>query len=107
MPKQYKPATYVNAAKHPTITLEPVTSSLLHSIGYDPDTKTAAATFKAAGGGQSRVYQYAGVTPGEFEAWKTAKSVGQHFNTHIAPTCDALCMVPKDEWLKDHPEDAE
>ena len=57
---------------------QPVSSSLVKSIGYDRQTETLEIEF-----GSSRVYQYYGVTVDLYERLMQAPSKGQFFNTHI------------------------
>ena len=58
--------------------MHPVTSSQLHSIGYDPETKTLAIKFKTGG-----VYHYADVPESEHKAMMAAPSHGKHFYANI------------------------
>lgn len=65
---------------HPNITLNPVKSSQIESVGYDAASKTLAVKFNR---GNGAVYHYPGV---EEKAWKDligAKSIGAHFGQHI------------------------
>ena len=53
---------------------EPVDSSAINALGYDPQTQTLGVRFQSG-----TEYHYAGVTPEAFAALKGAKSIGQHF----------------------------
>lgn len=57
---------------------EPVTSSNIASIGYDPQTETLEVEFK-----NGTVYQYHGVDADKHAALMKADTVGGHFNAHI------------------------
>lgn len=57
----------------------PVSSSNIHSVGYDHATKTLAVEFKNGGG----VYHYHDVPKDAHEAFVSAKSLGSHFHTNI------------------------
>jgi len=61
------------------ITLNPVkTSSQVHSIGYDPTSKTMAVKFHSGG-----VYHYHDVPQEKFNAMRDAESAGSHLGKHI------------------------
>lgn len=68
------------AVKH--ISLSPVESSQIHSIGHDPETNTLAIQFKSKSGPGS-IYHYPNITQAQFEALRSAESVGKHFGAHI------------------------
>ncbi|WP_213308261.1 KTSC domain-containing protein [Paraburkholderia sacchari] len=74
-----------NAAAVPTIALERVESSQIHSIGHDPETNTLAIRFLAKRGGDEpgSLYHYANFTAEDFEAFSNAESIGSHFGKHI------------------------
>lgn len=74
----------------PNISLEPVTSSLIKSLGYDQGTNTLAVEFNRGGA----VYHYAGVSQEQYDALRGAESVGKHF---IANVRDAFQGVRQDE----------
>lgn len=57
---------------------EPVTSSNVHSVGYDPDTSTLEVEFKSGS-----VYQYSGVPQHHYDGMMSADSVGTYLNAHI------------------------
>ena len=61
------------------ITLNPVKkSSQVHSIGYDPTSKTMAVKFNSGG-----VYHYHDVPQEKFDAMRDAESLGSHLGKHI------------------------
>lgn len=57
---------------------ELVDSSVIRSVGYDPDTEVLEVEFRS-----SKVYRYAMVPPGEVVALLSAKSIGSYFNRVI------------------------
>lgn len=59
--------------------LEPVTSSQVEAIGYDPATQVMRVKFKNAGA----EYDYAGVTPELHAATLKAESIGKFLGQHI------------------------
>lgn len=74
-----------------TIALQAVQSSQIHSIGHDPNTNTLAIRFYRGYGRDQRpgsLYHYANVTAEEFEAFKSAESLGRHFGHAIKPFAD-------------------
>jgi hypothetical protein len=62
-----------------TITLKPVKSSQIASIGHDPKTNTLAIQFS----GSKKLYHYEGFSSEEFAKFEKAESVGKHFSSHI------------------------
>jgi hypothetical protein len=60
------------------MTLEPVQSSNIKAIGYEPATSTLAVQFHSG-----TTHEYAGVTPAEHAAFMAAPSKGKHFHKHI------------------------
>lgn len=62
------------------ITMEPVKSSQIESIGYDQATKTLAVKFIRGGGA---VYNYFDVPPSIYAGLQTAESVGTFFGKHV------------------------
>ncbi|MFZ6813585.1 KTSC domain-containing protein [Undibacterium sp. Rencai35W] len=74
--------------KHPVIALTPVTSSQIDSIGHDPKTNTLAVKFKGWGEKPGNVYHYQNFTPEMYADFKSAKSIGSHFKTHIKPATE-------------------
>jgi len=57
---------------------QPVVSSDLASIGYDPTTQTLEIEFKATG-----IYRYFSVPADVFESLRTTPSPGKFFLQHI------------------------
>ncbi|MGU2444398.1 KTSC domain-containing protein [Burkholderia cenocepacia] len=69
-----------------TIDTKPVESSQIHSIGYDAESETLAVRFKdRRTAGPTSLYHYTGFTQANFDALKTAESLGSHFYKHIKP----------------------
>lgn len=62
-----------------TVTHTPVSSSNIHTIGYDPDRKELHVAFKGSGS-----YIYHGVSPEQHQALMEADSKGKHLNKFIA-----------------------
>lgn len=61
------------------IVLMPVKSSRLKALGYDAASATMAVVFHSG----DAVYHYAGVTPDEYNALRSAASIGSRFSTHF------------------------
>ena len=61
--------------------LNPVTSSLLSELGYDPATQTAYARFAKNG----QLYSYHNMPQSVFDEWRAAESVGSFFLRNIKP----------------------
>lgn len=61
------------------IHLNPVQSSMISAIGYDPDSETLAVKFVATGD----TYHYSHVSEDDYAALCSADSVGKYFNAHI------------------------
>ena len=55
----------------------PVESSMIKSVGHDPNTQTLEVEFK-----NGKVSTYP-ATADEHQALLSASSIGQHFNQHI------------------------
>jgi len=53
----------------------PVNSSMIQSVGHDPETLVMEVKFKSG-----KTYPYQNVDVEEFEALRDAPSVGKHFN---------------------------
>ncbi|MDF0501590.1 KTSC domain-containing protein [Burkholderia cenocepacia] len=68
-----------------TIDTQPVESSQIHSIGYDADSSKLAVRFKGRKGEPTSLYYYSDFTQANFDALKTADSIGSHFYKHIKP----------------------
>jgi hypothetical protein len=58
----------------------PVSSSSIHSVGYDEATRTMHVEFASG-----QIYEYSGIEPEEHRALVEAPSVGSHFAKHIRP----------------------
>ncbi|MCC8376737.1 MULTISPECIES: KTSC domain-containing protein [Photorhabdus] len=56
----------------------PVSSSNLHSVGYNQATKTLEIAFRDGG-----IYQYYGVPPQIHQGLMNAPSKGRYFHKHI------------------------
>ncbi|MDF3115841.1 KTSC domain-containing protein [Burkholderia sp. BCCIQ04A] len=77
-----------------TIDTLPVESSQIHSIGYDAETETLAVRFKdRKTAAPTSLYHYTGFTQANFDAPKTADSLGSHFYKHIKPFPDRFPYV--------------
>ncbi|MDE2470724.1 MAG: KTSC domain-containing protein [Bradyrhizobium sp.] len=63
--------------------MKPVESSQIHSVGYDPLTKTLAVRFHGPKGKPSALYHYADVAPAKFADFERAESKGKWFHQHI------------------------
>jgi hypothetical protein len=55
-----------------------VSSSNVHSIGYDKDTQILEVEYNNGG-----IYEYSDVPASEYEALMLASSVGSYLHTHI------------------------
>lgn len=62
----------------PSMEREPVESSTIASVGYDPDSETLEIEFKSGS-----VYQYYSVPPGEHAALRNADTIGGYFSANI------------------------
>jgi hypothetical protein len=80
MRKQYQPAQDCTNEARPLISLQPVVSKQIASIGYDSDTKTLAVTFNRG----TAIYHYENVEPDLAHRFRTAESIGSFFGEHIA-----------------------
>lgn len=58
---------------------QPVSSSSLASVGYDPNSETLEIEFAASG----KVYEYYNVPQFMYERLLEASSIGQFFNAEI------------------------
>ncbi|MFA8336357.1 KTSC domain-containing protein [Burkholderia cenocepacia] len=77
-----------------TIDTQPVESSQIHSIGYDTETETLAVRFKdRKSGAPTSLYHYSNFTPANFEALRTADSIGSHLYKNIKPHPDRFPFV--------------
>lgn len=68
------------AIKPLTVDLHKVESSQIEQIGYSAEHKTLVVHFKR---GSGAVYEYPGVTPEQFAAFKGADSIGSFFGKHF------------------------
>lgn len=74
------------------IPLTEVESSQIHAIGHCPETNTLRIQFKSKKGPGS-VYDYANFSAEQFQAFKTADSLGSYFGQHIKPAVEAHPFV--------------
>jgi len=58
--------------------MEPVESEAIHSVGYDPATKTLRVRFHTG-----NTYDYPNVPADEHRAFMDAGSMGKHFARHF------------------------
>jgi len=70
------------------MTRQPVKSSQLAAIGYDPISQTLEVEFtptkkQTAADQPGSIYQYTGVAPGDAARLTEAESIGSHFIKHI------------------------
>lgn len=72
-----------------SITLNPVKSSNIAAMGYDPASRTLAVQF--ASGVQ---WRYADVPPAEYEAMQKAESIGSHFARHVRSAFKGVKVEP-------------
>ena len=56
----------------------PVSSSNIHSVGYDPQAQVLEVKFHSGAH-----WRYQDVSPAAHEAMMAAESIGKHFNAHI------------------------
>ena len=88
----------------PPITMTPVQSSQIHSIGHDPETNTMQVRFLAGRGeqrGPGALYQYTGVSAEDFAAFEKAESKGSYFGKVFKPAADRFPFTRVDESKKD------
>lgn len=72
-----------------TFDMQPVESSQVHSIGYDAVSDTLAVRFKERKtGAPAALYHYANFTQANFDALRTADSIGSHLHRHVKPHAD-------------------
>lgn len=70
----------------PTIALQEVTSSQIHSIGHDAESNTLAIRFRDRRSNQpTSLYHYSNFTADDFKAFSEAESKGSHFGKNIKP----------------------
>lgn len=65
------------------IPLQPIESSLIHSCGYDPATKTLAVQFMNGDKPGPKIYHYSDVEPEVYEGLRKAPSAGVYFGRLI------------------------
>lgn len=81
MPKTYTPPVAFNdPSEYIEIQLQPVDSSQVRAVGYDPQTRTLSVTFMH---GLGSVYQYMNVSPETHSAFVSAESIGSFFGKHL------------------------
>ena len=68
-----------------TIDMQTVESKQIHAIGHDAATNTLAIRFKNYKGEVTSLYHYSNFTAEDFEAFRTAESIGRHFGAFIKP----------------------
>lgn len=73
--------------------LQPVASSMIHALGYDPITQTLAVQFSA----KDEVWHYAAVPEAAYELLRGAESVGQAFGRHIRGRYTGAKQPPAEE----------
>lgn len=78
----------MNTTATPSIALQPVESSQIHSIGHDAETGMLAIRFRSKDGAPTSLYHYRNVTAEDFAAFSGAESIGSHFYKHIKPFTD-------------------
>ncbi len=83
--------------KHPQIALNPVSSSKIHSIGYDPAAQRMAVRFKDREGNPTTLYHYDKVSADDFAAFRGAKSIGSHFIKTFQRAADRFPYTRIDE----------
>ena len=82
--------------ERPAITMIPVVSSQIQSIGYDPEHNLTAIQFppsKKTPHLQGSLYHYENLTAEEFDQFLKAESIGSHFGKHIKPFKDKYPFV--------------
>lgn len=65
------------------IDMQPVDSSTISAIGYDPEQNTLTVEFKSGG-----TYTYTNVSKSVYDELIGAKSIGTHFAKHIKGAYD-------------------
>ena len=60
--------------------MTPTGSSAIPNLGYNPDSRTARLQFASG-----RIHDYPNVEPEEYEALRSADSIGRHFNAVFNP----------------------
>lgn len=85
----------------PSIALQAVESSQIHSIGHDPDTNTLAIRFKNGKGEPTSLYHYGNFTADDFAEFQGAKSIGSHFGKNIGNANDRFPFTRINETAED------
>lgn len=71
------------------ITMNPVVSSQISHVGFDPATNTLRIQFaNRKDGSPGSIYDYENVTPEPHQQFIGADSVGSFFHRHIKPHAD-------------------
>ncbi|MFZ4436793.1 MAG: KTSC domain-containing protein [Syntrophales bacterium] len=71
---------------------QPVKSTNVDSVGYDPESKTLTVEFKSGG-----IYQYAGVQPEMYADLLAAESVGRFVSQVVRAGRKGLRIEEKNE----------
>jgi len=70
----------------PTIEMQEVESSQIHSIGHDAESNTLAIRFRdRRTNAPTSLYHYSNFTTDDFAAFCDAESKGSHHGKHIKP----------------------
>lgn len=85
----------------PVIAMDEVSSSQIHSLGYDAASETLAIRFKNKAGAPEALYHYASFTAENWEAFRTAESLGSHFHRVIKANPLRFPFAKIDEGKKD------
>ncbi len=72
--------------------LTTVESSMLHAVGYDPETRTLEVVFNSG-----EKYQYYDVPPEEYEGLMAAESKGSYMHSNIIDMYD---WAPIKRWRR-------
>ena len=65
------------------INLQSVSSSNLHSVGYDPEAEVLEIAFKGKDNKKRSTYRYSSVPSSVYKSLTRAKSKGKYFNKKI------------------------
>ncbi len=79
------PVPTMHISECPAISMEPVQSSRIHSIGHDADSNTLAIRFLDGEGGPGSLYHYRNFTAEQYAEFSAAPSFNSHFLKHIKP----------------------
>lgn len=63
-----------------SVEMQPVNSSMVSHVGYEPETSTLHVTYHGG-----RTYQHPGVPQAKFDALMSSSSIGKYLNTQIKP----------------------